>query len=217
MNELPSLKVRTPESKTSKDLNEMGEKAIASVGRQMDALVQQAQDVTVSTIKAQFPARTARDLEVSFMLFTQRLKHSLEEAEKQDFSTLLVLFHEATEFYKSLENLRKQLNGILTTYDRAVIPATFDRLDQDKVQVPSIGRSFYPSTKYSASIVDKEAGFEWLEKQGDGDLITRTVNAGTLASYLRGYEEDNGKSAPEEIFKLSTYQKTGSSKYTPKS
>ena len=65
-------------------------------------------------------------------------------------------------------------------------------------------------------MINKNAAMQWLRDNDLGETITETVNAGTLAKVLKEYVIETGKDAPEDAFKLTEYQSTGSSKYTPK-
>ena len=62
----------------------------------------------------------------------------------------------------------------------------------------------------------KDKGFKWLRENGLGDLISETVNAGTLASAMRNMILDQGIEPPDDVIKVTTYKATSINKYTPK-
>ena len=118
--------------------------------------------------------------------------------------------------YDALDKARKQVYAILDSMNKGVLPAMFDASGQDLARVPELGRSFYPTTKYGARVADKEKLYEWLRENNGADLIQETVNASSLAGFLKTMSLDQGIDAPPEVAELTTYKIIGSSKYTPK-
>lgn len=141
-----------------------------------------------------------------------------EKALQGDLAGLLAFYWAFKETYKSLDEARKAIYAEVDFLDKNAIPEKLDASGMDKVRVPALGRSFYILPKYSASILDgkKDEAFEWLRSNGAGEVITETVNAGTLAALLRNLIEKHNTDAPEDIFKLTSYKTVGSSKYSPK-
>ena len=134
-----------------------------------------------------------------------------------DLAKLLVVYFRYTEFYSALDALRKRAYHIGDGMSKASVPEAIEKSGMDLVRVPEVARSFYPTIKYTASIVgDKGEAFEWLRKDGAEELITETVNAGTLSAYFKEKMLNEGTEPPEELFKFSSYTVTGMSKYTPK-
>ena len=88
--------------------------------------------------------------------------------------------------------------------------------DLDLIRIPELARSFYPQTKYSAKVADKDKLAEWLREIGQDALITETVNSSTLAGFLKERLLEEGIDPPEEFVQLTTYKAIGSSKYAPK-
>ena len=141
---------------------------------------------------------------------------SLENYEKRPLEDLLVAYHQVNDSYQRLDAERKRLYRALDRLNKSVIPAKFRERDIDQVRIRSLGRSFYPLTKYSARVSDKGRLFEWLREVNAAGLIGETVNAGTLASFLKERMMDGEADPPEEVAELTSYQMVGSSKYTPK-
>lgn len=137
-------------------------------------------------------------------------------SKKGDLIATLTTFSHLKDSYKSLDAARKRIYKQYDYMDKAIVPAALEASGMDKVRVPDLGKSFYTLTKYSASIRDKEGLFKHLRDAGDGDLIQETLNSGTMATYLKGKLLDEGVELPEELVVLTSYNATGSSKYTPK-
>ncbi len=144
-------------------------------------------------------------------------EHLAKLSAEGNTTKLLVAYFHLTEQYKRLDVARKGIFHIKDHHDKKVIPELFETLEQDKIQVPEVARSFYPLRKYSASIVDKPKAFEWLQTQGLKDIIQPTVNAQTLASAIKDKVLQEGIDPPPDAITFTTYSITGMSKYTPKS
>ena len=144
-------------------------------------------------------------------------EQAADRAEKaNDLTAVLTFFHDFKTDYRALDAIRKRIYAALDRLDKSVIPAAFERVEQDKVRIPSLGRSFYPLQKHSATMPDRNKGMEWLRDNGGEDLIQPTVNASALASFIKEKILDEGVEPDPEIIKFTTYYITGSSKYTPK-
>lgn len=129
---------------------------------------------------------------------------------------IMVTYFHLYEDYKALDEAAKAIYHLKDKMDKFLVPEALENLGTDKMQIPDVARSFYINTKWSASIIDKERGFEYLRANGAGSLISETVNAGTLASYAKDLMVNEGRDLPEDIFKVTTYRTTGMSRYTPK-
>lgn len=133
-----------------------------------------------------------------------------------EFAPIFTAFWSTKQAVDNLEVAFKLLTKHVTDQERGVLPAKLVEAEIDTVRVPELGRSFTYNIKYSASIIDKDKGYAWLRERGAGDLISETVNAGTLSGYLKSLVVDEGIDPPEDIFKFGSYKLIGSSKYTPK-
>ena len=118
--------------------------------------------------------------------------------------------------YEVIDTAVKVIYHTKDFLDKAVMPQRLSDAGLDMIRVPEIARSFSVLTKTSASMVDKEKGYQWLRDNNLGDLIVETVNAGTLASAMRNMESEMGFLPPEDIIKVSTYNVTSINRYTPK-
>jgi len=118
------------------------------------------------------------------------------------------------------DEVKKQVTRVyhvMDALDKHVLPELLEAHGTDIVRIPDLGRSFSVRKMMSASMLDKEQAIEWLRGNGAEDLVQETVNAGTLSSFIRNLVLEEGIDPPEELFKVSTYNKTSATKYTPKS
>ncbi len=135
---------------------------------------------------------------------------------KMTLAELCVYHSDLKDVHGEVDTSRKRIYGITDVLSKSILPERFDAEDITKLQVESVGKSFYYLHKASASMPNKEAGYEWLRENGAGDLIVETVNAGTLASHLTKVFKEKNILPPEDVIKYTPYRIMGSSGYTPK-
>lgn len=133
-----------------------------------------------------------------------------------ELSEILMAYYRTREAYDALDAQRKRLYHIKDALDKKLVPQAFESSKQSKTTIPEINCTFYTLTKYSASILDKPKGYEWLRGNGLSEIITETVNAGTLASALKSFVEENAIDPPGDLFKFNSYLTTGMSKTNTK-
>jgi len=128
-----------------------------------------------------------------------------------------VAYHNTRESYEGLDEARKGIYEMSDRLNKFLVPQALEKAGTDSIRIPSLARSFYIVKKFSATIIGpKEAAYDWLRENGLSELVQPTVNAGTLTNALKTLILEEGRDAPEELFKFSSYNTTGSSKYTPK-
>jgi hypothetical protein len=129
---------------------------------------------------------------------------------------LATLFFRIKEANGLLETSRKAVGNFSALMERNLLPHVLERMGVDMIRVPEIARSFSIQQKVSASMIDRTKGLQWLRANDLGDLVTETVNAGTLSSSVRRMIIDQGIEPPDDIFKVTTYNSIGIAKYNPK-
>ena len=144
------------------------------------------------------------------------IEATIDAVKKDGLSPAAVYYFELRTAYDAMDAARKTVYKHMDFMSKSVIPEMMTAQGIDKFQVPEIGRSFYPLTKYSASMIDKEKGYGWLKDRGAGSLIGQTVSASALAAYFKDLSLEENVEPPEDIFKFGSYTITGMSKYTPK-
>lgn len=157
----------------------------------------------------------AIDVEVGAAeLLTDSLKDL--NAESGDLVPLAVWYEAAKAEHERLDKLAKRMYHVKNQLEKSILPKAMDNCDLDSFRSPELGRSYFRQTKMSGTFLDKEKGYQWLRDNGHGDIITETVNAGTLSSFLSNLINEEGIEPPDDIVKVSTYDTTTSRKYTPK-
>lgn len=86
-----------------------------------------------------------------------------------------------------------------------ILPARMDEMGITTVNIKDVGR-IQISHQLSAKQVDKFALQEWLQANGHGDLIAETVNASSLASFIKAQIADGEPIPDDDIIQISTYE-----------
>ncbi len=157
------------------------------------------------------------ELSTKINIEVNNISENLESlATGTDVAPLLIAYQKLRDEYALIDKARLNLYHLKNQMDKVILPELFEKLGIDKLAVAELSRSYYVIPKSSATMADKIKAFEWLRENGGDDLISETVNAGTLNSLLRELLEETGVLPPEEIIKFSTFKMMGSSTYTPK-
>lgn len=95
----------------------------------------------------------------------------------------------------------KPLSDLFNQYKTELLPALFE---QDGVSSVPLDEGFRVglSSRFVASIKpgEKDPAYEWLKKNGLGDIIQATVNSGTLSASLKSMLEERNIEPPSELF-----------------
>lgn len=134
-------------------------------------------------------------------------KGQLKRDKLQD---VLRFFATVRDEHDALDETRKKINAIIEGMSRKDIP---DLMEDEGVTTMTVdGQRYSVSQRYSASMVDKMRGMDWLRKEGHGDLITETVNSSSLASFAKAHAEERGVDLPADLFKVNTMKYTSVTK-----
>lgn len=134
------------------------------------------------------------------------------DLKSKGLNAVLTGWYLSREEYEALDEMRKGIGQIFETLSRGVIPEMMRAADTKTTTIDSIRRRFTISKRFSCSILDKEAGYKWLRDEGNGAIITETVNSSTLSAFAKKRIEDEGLEMPETIFKTSIMDITSATK-----
>ena len=101
---------------------------------------------------------------------------------------------------KKISALKKHVDSL--SYE--ILPTMFGNQNVKTIKLDNIGRVTV-NVRWTASMLNKERGMEWLRTSGNEGLIIETVNAMTLASFAKT-ETMAGKPLPDHLFKVGTAQ-----------
>ena len=120
------------------------------------------------------------------------------------------------EIKEALTASRGRVHESVETFKNARILEKLDAMGTEKVAIPSLRRSFYPRTQYSARMLDKPAALDWLRANGGASLISETVNHQSLTAFVKSLVLEDAFEPPLDLFSFSSHRFAGSSTYTPK-
>lgn len=104
-----------------------------------------------------------------------------------------------------VESLRARVSALQKHADSLsyqTLPTMFTNQNIKTINVVGVGRVTV-NVRWSAKMLDKEKGMEWLRSTGNSGLIIETVNASTLTSFAKG-EKLAGHPLPDSIFNVRT-------------
>lgn len=136
--------------------------------------------------------------------FLTEFKGTHAELRRGGLNPALEAWTMTTEDYDALDDIRKGLNELLTEMSRVTLPEMMAEHQTKTISLDSVKKRFTVAQRINCSMLDKELGFEWLKANGQGALITPTVNAQTLGSFAKQYTQEEGKELPDNIFKVSS-------------
>lgn len=140
--------------------------------------------------------------------FTNIIKEMTDGAEVADLAEAFVLarnVHEAVD--EGVKLFSKQIQAMSNiTIPEALMDAKLTNF------TTASGYRVSVSTRMSASFIDKEKGFAWLQENGLGDIIVPTVNTQTLGVSLKDLFADEGIEPPDDVIKVSPMRYTSVTK-----
>jgi hypothetical protein len=118
---------------------------------------------------------------------------------------LLREFKAAKDFKEACDLLSKE-SGRLYDYLRlALVPERFEEDGISNMKVDGVGRVQLAGDLYAGVIKGKEdQAFEWLDDNGRGDLVKKTVNSSSIKAVLKKMLE-SGEEIPAELFKAEPF------------
>lgn len=121
-----------------------------------------------------------------------------------DVNDTIRVFEKIRELHDALDETRKRLNEKVKKLSEDTIPKLFQAKRQSSVtlMIGNMKKRITVSYRVSASMVDKAKGHAWLRKNKQADLITETVNAGTLGAWINADFLKKNKEPPD-VFKVS--------------
>lgn len=142
--------------------------------------------------------------------FTAREFSDHCEAEKLSAVEIAQLQHQLQKANEQADTVKKTVGKVFDHTRTLLLPAQMEEEGISGFKIKGIGRVNLTSDM-RVSMKDKEAGYAWLEENDHGDLITETVNASTLKALLSRMIRD-GQEVPEEIFKISPFDRASITK-----
>ena len=133
----------------------------------------------------------------------ERAKRDTDDAiAKGSLPAIVVHFHRFRETVRLLKEKTTELQNHVDSLSYETLPTMFEAAGVKTINVVDVGRVTI-NRKWTATMLDKEKGMEWLRESGNGALIIETVANPTLIAFARD-QASVGKPLPDSIFKVGT-------------
>jgi hypothetical protein len=139
----------------------------------------------------------------------QVLRAHMFEAARSGSNSLARSFVTLHQLNENMQLLVKQFNKLMEHYKTVAVP---DVLDMAGVTNVPLAEGFRVGTSSrlwaSFQVENQDEGFEWLRRNGMGDLIKLTVNTQTLSSAISQHLDEYSEEPPPELIKVTVTQNT---------
>ena len=126
---------------------------------------------------------------------------------------LSILAGEFSQLYLQLAAAKANCSAIQKKFDHYKLEVIPDALAEEEItscNIEGIGRLGLTIDAW-VGMHNRDIGHQWLRDNGFGDLITETVNHGTLKSWLKE-QAKSGHVPPLDIFKFEPYSRASITK-----
>ena len=121
----------------------------------------------------------------SLVQVTSRIRRETDEVvESRDHIAIIKHYDQLRQVTALIKESREALEQIEMKLSREQVPEALRSQNIRSITVEGVGRVTL-GTRWSASMPDKEAGFEWLRANEHGGVIQETVNAQTLGALAK--------------------------------
>jgi hypothetical protein len=121
-----------------------------------------------------------------------------EAVATNDHVTVIKHYDKLRQATALIKESREALEQIEMKLSRDQVPDVMRAHNIRNVTIEGVGRVTL-GTRWSASMPDKEAGFEWLRANNHGGVIQETVNAQTLGALAKELNAE-GSDLPQPTF-----------------
>ena len=151
-----------------------------------------------------FDTRTAADYAAQKLdsLLERAARDTAETIKQSDIPQAVAYFADLRETVKDLAAKTSALQKHVDQISQEFLPTMFTNQNVKTIKVNDVGRVSI-NVKWSASMLNKEAGLQWLRATGNDGLIQETVHPQTLGAFAKE-ETMAGKPLPQDVFKTST-------------
>jgi hypothetical protein len=130
---------------------------------------------------------------------TERIRNETNEAIATNDPIQVIKHYDKVRLATaSIKEAREALAKIEENLSREQVPSVMRAHNIKTTTIEGVGRVSL-GTRWSASIPEKQAGFEWLRANAHGGVIQETVNAQTLGALAKELNED-GLELPAPTF-----------------
>jgi hypothetical protein len=135
-------------------------------------------------------------------LLERATRDTAEVIEQSNIPEVVTYFAELRDTVKELQAKMSLLQAHIDSLSQEMIPTLFTNQNVKTIKVENVGRVSV-NDRWSCSMVNKEAGMDWLRSTNNAGLIIETVNAQTLGAFAKEQALAK-KPLPQEWFKVSS-------------
>tara|TARA_R110000751_G_scaffold196938_1_gene302114 strand:- start:348 stop:803 length:456 start_codon:yes stop_codon:yes gene_type:complete len=139
------------------------------------------------------------------------MKLDAANAQSLDVEEMLRNMAATRRISDKVAELSKGYKALLDNYKKIIVPAFFQERGIGPIVVDAMRFSVSTSSRTSIPAKNKPAAYQWLRDNGLEDLITETVNSGTLSATGKSLLED-GIEMPGELFEYYAFENTSMTK-----
>lgn len=136
--------------------------------------------------------------------FDHATRDTAEIVKTNDIPTSAAHFAELRDLVDLVKEKVSALEAHVRSLSYEILPTMFGNQNVKTIKLDNIGRVTV-NVRWSATMLDKEKGMEWLRSTGNQGLIIETVNAGTLTTFAQA-EALAKRPLPSNLFKVGTAQ-----------
>lgn len=131
-----------------------------------------------------------------------------ENLEDTPIKELIEQQYQLEQTLDKMKDAKSLLENQLTRIKKNILPDKMDQEGIKSMRIDGIGNIRVQGDLY-ASIrpAEKEKAFTWLQDNGHSGLVNSTINANSLRSLAKQYQE-KGDSLPKELFSIIPFSKT---------
>lgn len=139
-------------------------------------------------------------------LATEMVRNETNETISTNDPVLVIKHYDKVRHITALiKESREALAGIEERLSREHVPGIMRAHNIKTTTIEGVGRVSL-GTRWSASMPDKEAGFDWLRANNHGGVIQETVNAQTLGALAKELNNEGIElPAPTFVTNIMTY------------
>ncbi len=123
-----------------------------------------------------------------------------EAVASNDHVSVIKHYDQVRKLTDQIKEAREALDEMEKKLSREQVPEVMRAHNVKTITIEGVGRVSL-SNRWSCSMLDKEAGFEYLRANNAGGLIIETVNSQTLAAYAKDLSTEKGVELPADVFK----------------
>ena len=136
--------------------------------------------------------------------FDRAMRDTQEVVAYNDIPIAVGHFAELRDMVDLVAEKVSALQDHIRSLSYETLPTMMGNQNVKTIKLDDIGRVSV-NVRWSATMLNKDKGMEWLIKTGNEGLIIETVNSSTLSAFAKA-ETLAGRPLPDAIFKVGTAQ-----------